>query len=223
MKHYLTDSPTQSSWFERFSQGCVRRMGQDIRQDWAITLPAMHALIHLLEAEWTQEHDLVGRELIASIGAHSVIAFCGSFCGAEVFLTDLHGLRKYFHDLHCVGHADHIIVPLLGKFKGEQSARYHLAPMAAKTDFGLSPKAWIERLIKVREAVGRVHGLALCDAGGSIVQSLVYEEAIISCLIMIQECSAEVISRESQCDGGVWDKVLLLKRIHHYDKSQRSG
>jgi hypothetical protein len=44
VKYSLTSSPTQSLFFEQFSQGCIRRMGQEVHQDWAIPLPVMHSL-----------------------------------------------------------------------------------------------------------------------------------------------------------------------------------
>ena len=44
--------PTNSLWFERFAQGCLKRMGQDVRQDWAITLPTILSLIEVLDEEW---------------------------------------------------------------------------------------------------------------------------------------------------------------------------
>jgi hypothetical protein len=95
-----------------------------------------------------------------------------------------------------VGAANHLIIPLLGKFKGELSARYHLAPMAAETSSGLKPKLWVSRLIEVREQMGRVQGPAFCDACGEIARALVYEEAIITRLLAVQEKSPEVIARE---------------------------
>ncbi len=98
-KHQLTYSPTQSLWFERFSQGCIRRMDQEVRQDWAIPLPVMHGLMEVLEDEWLKSPDCVVREQVASLGAFAVIAFCGSFRGSEVFLTDLHGLRKLMEEM----------------------------------------------------------------------------------------------------------------------------
>jgi hypothetical protein len=101
VKHHLTLSPTQSTWFERFALGCIRRMGQDVHQDWAIPLPAMHGLMAILEEEWHHSDDQRHKELVTSIAAFSIIAFCGSFRGPEVFLTDLHGLRKYL----CEGEA----------------------------------------------------------------------------------------------------------------------
>jgi hypothetical protein len=171
-------------------------MGQDVRQDWAIPLPAMHASMSLLDTEWTQVEVVVNCKLVASITAYSIIAFCGWFRGSEVFLTDLHRLRKYFHDLHVVGNANHAIIPLLGKFKGELSARYHLAPMATETSSGLRPKLWVARLIEVRERAGRVQGPAFCDVHGEIARALVYEEAIITWLVSIQERFPEIIGKD---------------------------
>jgi hypothetical protein len=114
IKHHLTHSPTQSLWFERFAQGCIRRMGQDVRQDWAIPLAAMQGLFQVLEEEWveTEGANLHAQSRLASIGAYAIIAFCGSFRGSEVFLTDLHGLRKHLADTQESGR-DHVVVPCL--------------------------------------------------------------------------------------------------------------
>jgi hypothetical protein len=56
-------SPTQSVWFERFALGCLRRMGQDVHQDWAISLPAMQALMQLFEEEWSAAQDFVQQDV----------------------------------------------------------------------------------------------------------------------------------------------------------------
>lgn len=100
-KHHLTFSPTQSAWFERFTQGCICRMGQDLRQDWAIPLSAMLGLQQVLEDEWQATEDALLKTRLASIGAYALVAFCGSFRGSEVFLTDLHGLRTYMDETRC--------------------------------------------------------------------------------------------------------------------------
>jgi len=50
-KLFLTESPTQSIFFERFATGCKRRMGQEVRQDLAISLEVMHALMQELEKD----------------------------------------------------------------------------------------------------------------------------------------------------------------------------
>jgi hypothetical protein len=81
LKHQLTYSPTQSLWFECFSQGCIHHMGQEVRQDWAISLPIMHCLMDLLDDEWSKALDYPVQEQVASLGAFALIAFCGSFRG----------------------------------------------------------------------------------------------------------------------------------------------
>ncbi len=130
-KYFLTDNPTQSLWFERFCRGCLRWMGQEVRQDWAIPLECMHALLAGLETEWSSQAWEVQVEA-AELGAYAVIAFCGSFRGPEVLMVDLHGLRKYLAASEGVPE-DCVIVPLLGKFKGETGERHHLTPLASET------------------------------------------------------------------------------------------
>jgi hypothetical protein len=194
-KHHLTQSPTQSLWFERFSQGCVRRMGQEVRQDWAIPLDAMHGLMSVLEDEWISAEDDRQREQVASAGAFSIIAFCGSFRGSEVFLTDLHGMRKYLEDTKRLGR-DHVVIPLLGRFKGEQNSRYHLAPLASITNSGLKVQRWVERLIQVREKEGRFQGPAFCDPLGQIAKAHVYETFIMDRLHLVQSLDPRALSRD---------------------------
>jgi len=167
-------------------------MGQDVRQDWAIPLPAMHGLMQLLEDEWAVATTLSHREQIASLGAFSIIAFCSSFHGPEVFLTDLHGLRKYLGETRALGR-DHVIIPLLGRFKGELHSRYHLVPMASITDSGLQVRRWIERLVQVREEEGRTQGPAFCNSRGQIAEAHVYEAGIMERLCAVQAESNSII------------------------------
>jgi hypothetical protein len=191
-KHQLTYSPTQSLWFERFSQGCVRRMGQEVRQDWAIPLPAMHGLLDLLEDEWVCTTDPLVQEQVASLGAFALIAFCGSFRGSEAFMTDLHGLWKGMEETKHLGR-DHVIIPLLGRFKGEQNTRYHLAPLAAETWSGLKVKLWVERLIAVRENSGRFRGPAFCGPAGEVASSFLYDVGFVERLLIVQAARPDVI------------------------------
>lgn len=193
VKHHLTQSPTQFLWFERFAQGCVRRMGQDVRQDWAIPLAAMHGLMRFLEEEWSEAAEDMVQEQVATLGAFSVIAFCGSFRGSEVFLTDLHGLRKYLEETKTL-ERNHVIIPLLGRFKGELHARYHLAPLASTTDSGLKVQVWVERLVAIREKEGRLHGPAFCDKLGRIATAHIYEAGIMERLCAVQAANPGAIS-----------------------------
>jgi hypothetical protein len=59
--------------------------------------------------------------------AYITIAFYGSLRGSEVFLVDLHGLWEYLTELNDP-EINYVIVPLLGRFKGETGDKYHLTP-----------------------------------------------------------------------------------------------
>jgi hypothetical protein len=87
--------PTNSLWFESFAEGCLKLKGRDVRQDWALPLPVLHAILEILEIEWLRADCWADRHRVACAGAFSVVAFCGSFRGNEVILTDLYGLSKY--------------------------------------------------------------------------------------------------------------------------------
>jgi hypothetical protein len=214
-------------------------MGQDVRQDWAIPLPAMHGLMQLLEDEWAVATTLSHREQIASLGAFSIIAFCSSFHGPEVFLTDLHGLRKYLGETRALGR-DHVIIPLLGRFKGELHSRYHLAPMASITDSGLQVRRWIERLVQVREEEGRTQGPAFCNSRGQIAEAHVYKAGIMEMLCAVQAESNSIIPPDVEiyeqfglsrsfrrgatsvaCTRGVDDKVVrLINRWREFESAR---
>lgn len=96
-------------------------------QDWAIPLPAMHALMEALESDWckaTQGPIRAGKRMgCKSFGVYTIIAFCGSFCGNEDFFMDLYGIRKCIASTELNG--DYVIIPLLLRFKGEC---YQLTP-----------------------------------------------------------------------------------------------
>ena len=182
----MNQCQTNSLFFERFALGCNLRMGAIVKQDRAISLPVMHALMTMLEEEWKACETLRDRSLVASVGAYSIIAFTGSFRGNEVFLVDLHGLRTYLDTPQRVGEQDFVAIPLLGEFKGETGLQYHITPLAAKTKSGLPVKLWVERLVAVREEAGIRQGPAFCDSFGNIAQPRIYERAILERLAQIQ-------------------------------------
>ncbi len=195
-KMSLASLPTNSIWLERFAEGCLKHMGQEVRQDWALPLPVLHVLLELLEDEWYQAEGWMDKHRVAITGCFSVVAFCGSFRGNEVFLTDLYGLSKYLVELV---DEPFVIVPLLGKYKGEAHHRYHLTPLAARTDSGLPVRTWIGRLVQVQHEIGRNHGPTFGDRYGEILESSFVEGLIADRLQIIKDTRTGVIPNEVNC------------------------
>lgn len=171
-------------------------MGQEVCQDWALPLSILHALLELLEDEWYRAESWAAKHRVAIAGCFSVIAFCRSFCGNEVFLTDLHGLSKYYTELEG---ETFIIVPLLGKYKGEAHHQYNLTPLAARTDSGLPVRTWIGRLVQTRHEAGRSHGPAFWDQYSESLNSSFVEGLIADHLQIIKDTCPGVIQNDINC------------------------
>lgn len=172
-------------------------MGQIVRQDMAVSLELMHALVQLLETEWEQAPDDKQRSIIAGVGAYSVVAFCGSFRGPEVFMTDLFGLNKYLSAKLTSDGRPYVIIPLLGRFKNELGDQYHLTPLVSTTKSGIPVRTWLERLIEVRFKEGRRHGPAFGDHAARISYYL-FEREILERFQVIQQRHPDIIGAEVQ-------------------------
>jgi len=166
-------------------------MGQEVQQNWAITLPTVHALLDRLETEWNAALGQAQLEMVGSLGAFVAIAFCGSFRGNEVFLVDLFGVSKYLNSSEV--EEGTVVIPLLGRFKGETGERYHLTPLAAVTSSGIPVKKWVERLVKIKEKRFCTHGPLFGDDRGSILNSRVIEMGLMDRLQSIKETQPGII------------------------------
>jgi hypothetical protein len=215
-KHFLNTCPTHSSWFENFALGCLRRMGQEVRQDRAISLPVMHALLQLLDREWHSADDPHQRLCLASIGAYSVICFCGSFRGPEGFLVDLYGLRKYLNTPRHSDERAYVIIPLLGKVKNEHGERYHLTPLCSATSSGLQVELWVRRLVQAQAAFKRLQGPAFCTHSGLPGHTRDYKLDILDRLHTLQQHHPDLIPLDVQ----VYEEYGLSRSFRHGSTSE---
>jgi len=129
--------------------------------------------------------------LIGMLGAYVVIAFCGSFWGNEVFLADMHGAAKYLmaRDLP----PNTVIIPLLGRFKGETGKRYHLTPLAAVTSSGIQVKLWVKRLVDIKTSRGYARGLLFGDDHGVVIKAKTIEMELMERLQGIKDAEPGLI------------------------------
>jgi len=194
-KTFLTHCPTQSLWFERFAKGCLKRMGQTVHQDMALSIAVILELLKMLEEEWliaTEEQ----KDKLAIVGAYSCIAFGGSFRGHEVLFVDLHGLTKYTDSHLDLNGVPYLIIPLLGRFKNETGERYHLTPMVATTASGIQIGVWVKRLVDSKRKHGIPHGPAFSDFQGSLVNTRWLSLEILDRIHTVQSSRPDLIPLE---------------------------
>ena len=94
-------------------------------------------------------------------GAYFCFCYVLSLRSPEGLMTDLEGFIK-FHDDEC----EDVIIPLLGRFKGEHHAKQHLISSKGITGSGIQVKQWIRRLVAVHRIWRRTTGPAFVNRDG---------------------------------------------------------
>jgi hypothetical protein len=146
-KLHATSCPTYGYWFGRFILGCHKRMGDKVVQDYALLRNISIELIRNLEEDWEEaEGDDTRRDEVVTFAAILVIGFLLGLRGEEIVKTDISGLLKYIEVGAQNPDHKHVIVPLIGRLKGETGERYHMLPMARVTQSGIMAGRWMDRL-----------------------------------------------------------------------------
>jgi len=116
-------------------------MGEKLKQDMGVSIEVMHSLLAICEKDYQKANGTRSKLSNALLAFYCIASFCGGLRGEEVPMADLAGFLKH---LDAGGSSDlpHIIIPLLGRFKGETGEKHHLVPLAAITQSGLEPRKW---------------------------------------------------------------------------------
>jgi hypothetical protein len=178
----LTDCPTNSEWFQCFSQGMRKRVGQDVRPQLGFSVEVMLMLLRKLEDRWkalpngTLKDDMLGSLVYSSL------SFTNALRGNEGFKLDLYGLRSHINAGGQHPRFPHVVAPLRGSFKGQNEEHLHLLFMVPVTQSGIKTREYLEWLVIRREEQGFVNGPAFCDSAGKEIDSGVYEGLILEAL-----------------------------------------
>ena len=135
-------------------------MGYSSQRNRPLGIGVVAKMLELVLDEAANQERFVAREYM-KFGAAAALAVCASLRGNEVFLLDLAGMRRYIdvgrggrmpEDPMKVGvdltKAPHIIVTLIGEFKGELGTKHHLIALASETWSGIKLRWWLRRASK---------------------------------------------------------------------------
>jgi len=167
-----------------------------------------NAIVKLFELikEEAEEQDRDVTSIFFKVGVKIATAVCTSLRGSEVFM-ELAALRKHIQ----LGRggvvpmkpmkagtdsltAPHVIITLLGEFKGELGYKYHLMSLASSTTSGVELRWWIETLIRIREEEGCITGPAFGHKDGSVALMREYNGNLQHFLERIQNEHIHLIS-----------------------------
>jgi hypothetical protein len=123
----ISNTPTESEWFNHFMTGLQSRIGERRKQDAAISIALMIELQKRLELEWQAATARNDKECIRKAtenGSFHVFTFCGSLRGFETPKLLIHDLRQHtLSPEESAVHAilgnyvpPHVSLPLSGRF-----------------------------------------------------------------------------------------------------------
>jgi hypothetical protein len=179
-------SPTYSAWFDRFSIGCHKRMGDDVRPDMAVSIGIMLEMDIYYEEQWALCTTLADRLAIALSCSFYMNGFCAGLRGEELPMMSLGATAKYLYHPQTPG-LEHITLAMKGRIKGEfQEEQCHLIPIVAVTRSGLRPRLWMMRVVEAYRESGEVQGWIYRDASGAPAKQGAFELEFFETLREIQ-------------------------------------
>lgn len=211
----LTQCSINSSLFSKFIRGCEKRMGRIIKQDSALSVIILLRILEQLERELeTSELHVKRRRNIILLGSMLVIGFCDALRGNELFLVEGTALCHFYYK-GIRDNRNYVVIPMMGRFKGETGERNILRALVQTTRSGIPVQRWVGRLVDLLRKEKRNSvtepGPAFCDEQGQVLSyafmnSLFHEE-----LQKLQEDQSDLIPPEVEVSE-VYNLYRLLRR-----------
>ena len=129
-------------------------------------------------------------------------------------MTDLEGLIKYHDETE-----ENVVIPLLGRFKGEHHAKQHLLSSRAVTGSGIQVKQWIRRVLAVHRIHGRRVGPAFVNAEGFQSTTGEMNEMFIALLIEIHEVSPKLFPLDIDEPNDLYNKYNVFRSFRRGSES----
>jgi hypothetical protein len=194
---HLTDCPSSSLWFVRFSMGCEKRMGYILIQNKAISIDVVQGMIRCFKREaMTHPHGSWERHKQIMGLVYTIISFCGAMRGSEGLKLHWDTLIQYLkkgssEDNTNIGRrTPHIVIPLKGRFKQEKGEKCHLVPLVNVTKSGIPIRASVELLIKSRQSLNGINldnESAFNSGTGQKIGFTEMNTIVLDCLELVKE------------------------------------
>jgi hypothetical protein len=145
---WVTTCLSYGYWFERFMRGVHKRMGEEVRSDFALSIKVLQRILGRLDKQWGDARTIETRQLVVEIAMFLVSGFGLGLRGEEVVKMDIAGYLTYFEAGQDHATLLHVMILLLGRFKGETGKWWHLLPIVWKTRSGIEMGTWATRLVE---------------------------------------------------------------------------
>ena len=166
---HLHSDPMQSMFMERFSKGMERRMPEETDRDEPLMGTTVAGMLKRMKFEYLDaETGVIRKRSLVMTGAYMAVCYGASLRGHEGLWVCGKNLVEHI----LVGKEEteelpgHVLVPLVGFFKGENGMRMHVCPIANETKSGVQVRWWLEELTTWLKEEDNLAGPAFCDKTG---------------------------------------------------------
>ena len=211
----LTRDPCGSVWFQRFSEGCRKRMGQDWRPNRAISVELMGELLRAVEQKAWDSTSAEDKFKWIMAGGYFCFCYVVSLRSPEGLLCDLEGLLTHYDEART-----YVIIPLLGKVKGEHHSRQHLLPCVAETDSGIPVKVWMKRVMTVHEIRGRTVGPLFVNSEGLQSTTAEMNDLLLEVLTEIYEVKRDLFEVDVRSNLDLQEKYNVFRSFRRGSESR---
>lgn len=186
--------PTQSDLFERFMKGLISRMGKDVRSNAGLSHTVLKSILLNLEKEINEEPSYSRQRFLLLCGVFIVVCYGGSLRGCEGFMMERSDLIRNISRGQYDTEIPHVVVPLLGRFKGELGERCHLVMMVNISNSGIEFRKWVTRAVELfkRENLNSV-GPVMCDEDGNMLTSTAVDYEFKKQVTKVQDARPDLI------------------------------
>jgi hypothetical protein len=147
---HFTASPTNTPWFKRFMDGFHGRLGDVVIQDQALSIDVLLGLQDVLELAWmaaTAVQDMTTLFEVATIGAAVTSGYGSGLRGEELSHARLRQTLLFSKQGLQHPRRPHVLLSLLGRFKGVIGRKCHQVPLVPITRSGIQIQLWLSRLL----------------------------------------------------------------------------
>ena len=190
-----------------------KRMGQDWRPNQAVlSVRIMHHLLEKTEGRAISSDIPSDRERWIFAGTYFCICFVLSLRSSEGLMADLEGAKKYMDE-----ESDLVVVPLLGRFKGEHHSKQHLLTSVAVTGSGIQVKRWMELSLLAHSIAGRTKGPLFVNVKGDELKTSDMNE-------LFQEVICEIYDDNPKLFGiDITGVAELINKFNVFRSSRRGS
>ena len=197
-KVYISDVATHTMWFQRFMEGLKKRTGEIVRQDKAITIGVLHAVLNNLDKRWEEATTPAERLEISQKGTWYSNGFCGGLRGEEMMQqVELNGTRNSFEFLTPGRCKDpHFFLAITGPTKTDKKrgAAFKVPVCQTTKGTGIEPALWLRRYVTALEELGRMDGYLFGREDGSRAPLSDYHDVFYEPLEELQRTHPHLIS-----------------------------